>query len=135
MRRIFLAFVIIAALLTTVDTYAGDDRLSVPRVAYAEPGDQTTVNLAGKDDLTFRWNPVPMPAGGRETFRFKVYKGFGYDVIFSQDIDHRTFSADVPADKFIDGQTYTWRVQQRDARSMIWSLYDTWSFRVEKKDK
>ncbi|MDD5428789.1 MAG: hypothetical protein PHI58_06130 [Candidatus Omnitrophica bacterium] len=108
------------------------DSFTVPRVAYSEPKDQSTVDLTGKRSLTFRWEPVPMPAGGREKFRFKIYKGFSYDVLVSQDPDGRTFSADVPSDLFENGQVYTWRVQQRDSRTMTWSPYDTWSFKVKK---
>lgn len=105
---------------------------TVPKVSYAEPKDQSTVDLTGKTVLTFKWNPVPAPAGGREAFRFKIYKGYSYDVVVSQEIDHRTFSVDIPSDKFVNGQKYTWRVQQRDGQTMSWSLYDTWSFTVKK---
>jgi len=133
MKRKFLIVTVLAAAATVMaigNARAGDDRFKVPRVAYSEPKNQSTVDLTGKKTLTFRWNPVPMPAGGRETFRFKIYKGFSYDILVSQDIDSRTFSIDIPSDKFVGGQTYTWRVQQRDSQSMIWSLYDTWSFKV-----
>jgi len=135
-RKIFaigIAVAMLASWAIASNAYAGGERLKVPRVAYSEPKDQSAVDLTGKDALTFRWNDVPMPAGGRETFRFKVYKGFTYDLVVSKDIDEKTFSVDVPADKFVDGQTYTWGVQQRDARNMIWSRYDTWSFKVIKK--
>lgn len=135
MKRILLSLFVLAVVLAAVNVRAGDDRFRVPRVAYMEPKDQSTVDLTGKKTLTFTWSNVPMPAGGREAFRFKAYKGYSYDVVESRDIDRGIFSADVPADKFVDGQTYTWRVQQRDANNMIWSLYDTWSFKVVKKDK
>jgi hypothetical protein len=136
-KAIFLSGIIIAtiALSLTSNAYAIDDRLEVPRVAYDEPKDQSVIDLSQENKLTFKWNMVPMPAGGREVFRFRVYKGFSYDVLVSEDLDHRIFSVDVTSDKFADGKTYTWRVQQRDARTMIWSLYDTWSFKVVKKDK
>lgn len=127
----------IAAVFTFVvfSGYAGDDRLKVPRVAYTGPADQSTVDLTGKSVLTFSWNPVPAPAGGREQFRFRIYEGFSYKVIFAAESDEHTFSIDVPADEFEDGKVYTWRVQQRDARNMIWSLYDTWSFKVLNNSK
>lgn len=115
------------------DSYSRENRFAVPRVAYGEPKDQSTVDLTGKENLTFTWSQVPIPSGGREAFRFKLYKGFSYDRIISQDLGSRTFSIDVPSDKFVNAQTYTWRVEQRDGRSMIWSLYDTWSFKVIKK--
>lgn len=136
MNRKFLIVAVTVAIITVMsigNACAGDDRFSVPRVAYNEPKDQSTMDLTGKSMLTFKWSPVPMPAGGRETFRFKLYKGFSYYILVSQDIDRGTFSIDIPSDKFVNGQTYTWRVQQRDSRNMIWSLYDTWSFKVLKK--
>ena len=136
MNRLFAVVISITAavsVLLAAGASYGDPRLKTPRVAYVEPKDGAVVDLSGKPVLTFKWSPVPMPAGGREAFRFKIYKGFSYEVVFSQDVDHRTFSTDVPADKFTSGQTYTWRVQQRDASSMIWGLYDTWSFQVNKR--
>ena len=134
MRKGITAILVTIALLAAAgNAYAGDDRFRVPRVAYVEPQDQSTVDLTKSNIMTFRWNPVPAPAGGREAFRFKVFKGWSYDSIVSQEIDSRTFSVDVPADKFEDGQLYTWRVQQRDSSNMIWSLYDTWSFKVKKQ--
>ena len=112
---------------------AGDDRFSVPRPAYLEPGNQTVVDLTGKDSLTFSWKPQPIPSGGRNSFRIRLYQGFSYEVIASLDVDQRTFLINIPSDKLEDGMTYSWHVQQRDDRSMIWSLFDTWSFKVVKK--
>lgn len=132
-RMIALAAAVIVA-FAAFNGYASDDRLTVPRVAYGKPDNQSTVDLTGKNVLTFTWNPVPMPSGGREQFRFRAYEGFSYKVIFAAEPAQRIFSIDVPADKFEDGKAYTWRVQQRDGRTMIWSLYDTWSFKVLKKE-
>ena len=136
MSKNFLMIITLAAVATFATTASArlivDTNLNVPRVAYSEPKDQSTVDLTGKKVLTFRWDPVPLPGGGREIFRFKIYKGFSYDVVFSQSVDSRTFSIDIPSDKFMNGQTYTWRVQQRDAHTMTWSPYDTWSFKVLK---
>ena len=112
---------------------AGDDRFSVPRVAYVEPDNQTMVDLTNSDSLTFSWKSQPLPSGGRNSYRFKLYKGFGYDLVLSEAVNRDVFSIKVPADKFEDGATYTWRVQQRDDRNMIWSLFDSWSFKVLKK--
>ena len=134
-RNAVMTIAVMIFALTAVNGYAGDDRFSVPRVAYAEPHDQSVADLTGKDALTFRWNEVPMPVGGREGFRFRIYKGFTSQVVAAETPGGRTFSIDVPAGKFEDGGTYTWRIQQRDGRSMIWSLYDTWSFKVVKKNK
>jgi hypothetical protein len=133
-KKVAIAIIISALIAVAGNAYARQDpQLNVPRVSYNSPKDQSTVDLTGKKTLTFSWNVVPTPSGGRESFRFKLYKGFDYGSIVSQNLDNRTFSIDVPADNFVDGQTYTWRVQQRGSNSMTWSLYDTWSFKVVKK--
>ena len=104
-----------------------------PRVIYVQPKSQSTVDLTGKESLKFIWNKVPMAAGGVECYRFKLYKGYAYDVLITKKLDRGIFEIDIPASIFEDGGTYTWKVQQRDARSMNWSLYDKWSFKVVKK--
>ncbi|MDD3904900.1 MAG: hypothetical protein PHS46_00025 [Candidatus Omnitrophica bacterium] len=109
-KAIFLSGIIIAtiALSLTSNAYAIDDRLEVPRVAYDEPKDQSVIDLSQENKLTFKWNMVPMPAGGREVFRFRVYKGFSYDVLVSEDLDHRIFRLtllpiNLPTDRRIRG--------------------------------
>ena len=104
-----------------------------PSVKYLTPADQSTVDLTGKESMVFTWNPVPVPAGGVQNYRFRLYKGFDYGSIFANDLEPRTWSIEVPSNIFEDGQTYTWRVQQRDAQTMNWSRYDTWSFKVIKR--
>ena len=104
-----------------------------PKVAYIEPKDQAVVDITAKDSLKFAWRNVPMPAGGVEAYRFKVYMGVN-QVIFAKNLCEGVFQVEVPASIFDDGKVYTWRVQQRDARSMNWSEYDTWSFRIVKKN-
>ena len=65
---------------------------------------------------------------------FKLIKGFKYDFIVSEELGQDVYSIDVPADKFEDGVTYSWYVEQRDASKNIWSRHDTvWSFKVIKK--
>lgn len=110
------------------------DRAVTPRVAYVEPKNQATIDITGKAGIVFRWNKVPIPSGGVQNYRFRVYKGFGYDVVASEEPDEGVFCTEVPAHIFDDGGVYTWKVQQRDARSMNWSQYDTWNFRVIKKN-
>ena len=108
-------------------------RFITPRVAYRHPENQSTVELTGKDSLKFAWNMVPMPAGGVECYRFKLYKGYEYNILITKKLDRGIFEVDIPASVFEDGATYTWKVQQRDANSMNWSPYDKWSFKVVKK--
>jgi len=105
-----------------------------PKVAYIQPRNQSTVDLTGKDSLKFTWNIVPMPSGGVEYYRFKLYKGYEYDILVTKTLDRGVFQVDIPASVFEDGVTYTWKVQQRDSRSMNWSLYDKWSFKVVKNN-
>ena len=127
---ILLAFVVFAA-----PVYAGDsERDRVPKVEYLSPDDETTIDLAGKPGITFKWKSAPIPGGGRDAYRFKLIKGFKYDFIVSEELDQGVFSIDVPADKFEDGTTYSWYVEQRDASLMVWNRHDiVWSFKVIKK--
>ena len=110
----------------------GIKRSEVPRVAYLEPGNQTTVDLAGKDSIVFKWKNNPIPGGGREAYRFRLFKGYDYGSIVSEVLDQGVYSIEVPADKFENGSTYSWYVEQRDAALMVWSLHDTWTFKVKK---
>ena len=109
------------------------DSGSVPRVAYVSPSDGAVLDLTGKEKLVFEWQMVPIPSGGRDSYRFALLKAEGYGEISGQVIDERTFTAEVPADKFEPGTRYRWYVKQRDAKTMVWSLYDTWYFTVSKK--
>jgi len=104
-----------------------------PAVVYQRPDNGEKVDLTGKDKLTFSWKMVLLPAGGREAYKFTLYRGDGYDVVVSQTIDPRTFSIDVPADKFEAGTRYRWKVKQRDSRTFDWSRADNWYFTVIKK--
>jgi len=104
-----------------------------PRVAYIQPKNQSIVDLAGKDSIRFAWNKVPMPAGGVECYRFKLYKGYEYNILITKKLDRGIFEIDIPASVFENGGVYTWKVQQRDSNSMNWSPYDKWSFTVVKK--
>jgi hypothetical protein len=128
-----LSMLLLGALLVSGTLFAIDTRVKPPMVAYLRPDDESTVDLTGKQALKFEWKSVPIPVNGRESYKITVYKGFGYDVVFSQVIDPRTFSVDVPTEKFEDGATYTWHVRQRDMGNMQWSRFDSWSFKVVKK--
>jgi len=109
------------------------DSGSVPRVIYSNPADGSSLDLTGKDKVVFEWKMVPIPSGSREVYKFVLFKGNEYDEVSSQTIDPRTFSARVPTDKFEAGARYRWYVKQRDARTMAWSRYDSWYFKVSKK--
>jgi len=106
---------------------------SVPKVAYSKPADGSALDLTGKNEVLFEWRMVPIPGGGRETYKFVLLKADGYEEVSSQLVDPGTFHAQVPADKLERGMRYRWRVKQRDARTLVWSQYDTWYFEVVKK--
>ncbi len=134
MKRI-ICFILFCAMPITISAplFAQSERTRVPHVAYIAPDNDAVIDLTGKDSLLFQWKGQPKPGGGREAFRFVLYKGFSYETLVSQVLKPDVFSIETPADKFEDGATYSWHVQQRDASNMVWGLFDSWSFRVSKK--
>ncbi len=103
----------------------------MPNVSFLSPDDESTIDLTDKPGITFKWKNSPVPGGGRDAYRFKLIKGFKYDFIVSEELGRGIFSIDVPADKFENGATYSWYIEQRDASLRIWSRHDTvWSFKV-----
>ena len=136
MKKIIFFSLILTMVIISLSTvsFAGGRRSDVPNVPFLSPDDETTINLAGKPSITFKWKNSPVPGGGREAYRFKLIKGFKYDFIVSEELGQGVFSIDVPADKFEDGFTYSWYVEQRDASLRVWSRHDTvWSFKVIKR--
>jgi len=134
-KIIFLALIFIAVIIgfSAMSCAGGSERDKVPNVAYLSPDDEITIDLTEKPFITFKWKSVPIPGGGRESYRFKLIKGFKYDFIVSETLGQGVFSIDVPADKFADGVTYSWYVEQHDASLMVWSRHDTvWSFKIAK---
>lgn len=132
--RILIA-VCITLLVTSMPLFAGgSEKDKVPSVPYLSPDDEVAIDLTGKQGITFRWKSTPIPGGGRAAYRFKLIKGFKYDFIVSEELGQDVFSIDVPADKFEDGVTYSWYVEQRDGSLRVWSRHDTvWSFKVIKR--
>lgn len=128
---LIIAVCIISISLNTT-VFAAGERDRVPSVEYLLPDNDSIIDLTGKNSLTFGWKSNPIPNGGRDSYRFKLLKGFGYNFIMSEEIDRDIFSIQVPADKFEDGQTYSWYVQQRDTSLGIWSRFTAWSFKVIK---
>jgi hypothetical protein len=133
-----VAILIILCMILTISGIpvfaGGSERDKVPNVPQLSPDDEVTIDLTGKPGITFKWKSAPIPGGGRDVYRFKLIKGFKYDFIVSEELGQGIFSIDVPADKFEDGVTYSWYVEQRDASLRVWSRHDTvWSFKVIKK--
>lgn len=134
MKKIFItAFLIMFSAASAYASDYGNVRAKAPRVEYTSPMNQSVVDLAGKGSLRFEWKQVPIPAGGRVSYRFVLYRGFGYDVVVKETLDAGVFFIEIPSEKFEDGRVYTWHVQQRDGRSMEWSIFTNWSFKVVKK--
>jgi len=131
---------LITIFLSSIITISHSDRAEgrigtvnrVPEVRYESPEDEAEVDLKNKEALTFTWRPTPIPAGGREGYRFKVFKGTGYDEIADETLGPRTFSIKIPAGKFKNEQTYSWQVQQRSRWQPKWSRDVFWTFKVRK---
>ena len=137
MKTVFIVALCALCISVTMECNAGfghgiGGRFITPRVAYTQPRNQSIVDLTGKESLKFAWNKVPMASGGVECYRFKLYKGYDYNIIITKKLDRGIFEVNIPASVFEDGSVYTWKVQQRDSNSMNWSLYDKWSFKVVK---
>ena len=130
MKKLLLSFLVFVTITTLV--WAGGDRERTPRVRYIEPKKQAVVDLGDKEALTFEWKSTPIPGGGRMAYKFELYKGYGYETVVSETLRERIFSIEIPADKFKDGELYTWQVKQRDARTRLWSMDKRWSFKVKK---
>ena len=133
MARKMLILMIICLIFAS-SAFAGGRRSDVPNVPFLSPNDEITIDLTQMPGITFKWKNSPVPGGGREAYRFKLIKGFKYDFIVSEELPRNVFTIDVPSDKFEDGVTYSWYVEQRDASLNIWSRHDTvWSFKVTKR--
>jgi len=132
-KALILIMACIAVIIISSPVFAGARREDVPRVAYLSPDNDSVVDLTGKASLEFKWKNAPVPGGGRDSYKFRLIKGFKYDFIVLKELDQDVFSIEVGADKFEDGVTYSWYVEQRDASSMVWSLHDIWSFKVTNK--
>lgn len=132
-KALLAVFVFVVAFTQCAQLSAQPDRRRVPRVVYKAPNNDSVVDLTGKNTLTFEWKGQPTPGGGRQSYRFRLFKGFEYGAIVTKEVDRDAYSVDVPAEKFESGATYSWQVEQRDASIMAWSLPDRWSFKVMKK--
>ncbi|MFH1593178.1 MAG: hypothetical protein ABID09_00600 [Candidatus Omnitrophota bacterium] len=130
MKKLFP--LILAALFIATLVQAGGDRERTPKVPLLEPLNDAVVDLSGKESLLFRWKPSPRPGGGRIAYKFDLYKEFGYEAVFGEELEHDVYSIEVPVDKFENGALYSWQVKQRDARTRFWSMDHRWSFKVKK---
>jgi len=102
-----------------------------PMVEYISPKSEEAVDLTGKESMTFRWKPTPIPGGDRSEYRFELFKGYSYERIVKETLSPRVFSLNVPADLFEAGVVYTWQVKQRDKLTNNRSMNHRWSFTVK----
>lgn len=138
MKRLSV-IIILAAIIVMAPIFAGAMRSSTqtPDVKYISPRNDHEVDLAGMDSLTFKWHSLPKPGGGREAYRFELFKGSeeNYNRIYSAELKQDVCAIDIPADMFCDGAMYSWLVKQRDAVTSVWSRAgDRWRFTVINKD-
>ncbi|MDD5681580.1 MAG: hypothetical protein PHI59_10130 [Candidatus Omnitrophica bacterium] len=138
MKKIFVLFVICFLSVVTIVYAGGLGRAGAggtPEVLYLVPHNDHEVDLTGQAGLHFEWKSLPKPGGGREAYRFELFRGAeeAYDRIYNAELKPDVYSIEIPSDKFEDGMMYTWRVKQRDARSSAWSRQgDRWRFTVRK---
>jgi len=118
------------AALTCAQAFGFTQRIRTPEVSYISPRNDSTVGLAGQKSLMFRWKPAPIPANGRGSYKFYIYKGFGYNPIYTMTLGPNEYTAEVPVNLFEKGSVYSWGVKQRDAFSMVWSGVTHWSFKA-----
>ncbi len=126
-------FFILLSLCVMMPVWAGggvrSTGMKTPRVNYIAPQNDSEIDLTGKDCITFRWKPTPRPQGGRRAYKITLYKGFKYDVVFSEVLTRDTYSIDIPCSNLENGIIYTWKVEQR-AEHGGWSADLRWSFKV-----
>jgi len=139
MKKVFVLFMLVF-LGAVAPAFAGScgsqgGSGGTPEVLYLLPHNDHDVDLTGKESLHFEWKALPKPGGGREAYRFELFRGAeeAYDRIYSAELRPDVYTMEIPADKFEDGMMYTWRVKQRDARTSVWSRQgDRWRFTVRK---
>ena len=72
-----------------------------------------TASLQGKSALEFQWSdPIPVNTGG---FEFRLYKGYDStepNLIKKENLDRDAGVVSVGADKFENGQVYTWTLKR-----------------------
>ncbi len=137
MKKVFILFVLyLFAVSPAVYAFCRAGNTYTPDVDYTQPRDDSEIDLAGRDSFLFEWRSVPIPAGGRETYRFEIFEESegGSDRIYSNDLEPDVFSIAVPSNMFKNGMQYTWRVRQRDEMSFNWSTGgEMWRFTVIRK--
>jgi hypothetical protein len=115
---------ILLALALTVPALAGDrvglsvnvgGSLShVPEPRLLSPTTEQ-VDLTGQTSLVFEWSPFEGDITRRDYYDFRVYKGYNRvaeNLIFKEKVSKSSHKMDLNADRFENGQVYTWSVRQ-----------------------
>ncbi len=92
------------------------------------------IDLTGKKELEFKWDPHEQGLGFRQYYDFRLYKGrneYADSLIFKKQVPPDEYQIKVPSEIFKDGQVYTWALRQvYDQGKSPRSYY---SFKVFKK--
>ena len=136
MKKIVILFVLLVVFSTT-SIWAqccggGGGGGASAIVPYTTPKDDSEVDLTNKEYLTFKWKRCPIPNGGRRSYRFTLYKGFGYEVLHKEKLTPDITSINISRDRFENDALYTWHVRQRSAWPVEWSPEVRWSFKVKR---
>ena len=73
------------------------------------------VDLTGKPSLLFEWSPFEGDITRRDYYDFRIYKGYNRveaNLIFKDKVFKSAYKIDLNANRFEDGQIYTWSVRQ-----------------------
>jgi len=131
MKKVLASLIIIMFAAGLVWARAGKGGYATPEVSYISPESESLIDIAGVDKITFSWKPTPIPANGRVSYRFELFRGYEYDRLVNETLEENVYSVDVPASLFRSGETYTWQVRQRDRFTKNWSDYHRRSFTVK----
>ena len=87
---------------------------SVPEPTLLSPVGET-VDLTGKETLTFKWSPFEGRIYKRQGYDFRLYKGYqtyAQNEIHKMRTGPNTYAIILEASLFEDGEVYTWTLRQ-----------------------
>jgi len=73
------------------------------------------VDLTGKPSLLFEWSPFEGDITRRDFYDFRIYKGYNRveaNLMFKDKVFKSSYKIDLNANRFENGQVYTWSVRQ-----------------------
>lgn len=123
MKKLKLVFLILAAFFLFLPLSIQNTRLVnacevnddlAPEPWLLEPVSET-VDLIGKDTLTFKWSPFQGTLLLRKCYDFRLYKGYQTlesTQVLKKIVDPKVYAVVLDANLFEDGQVYTWTLRQ-----------------------